>query len=653
MTRKSIVLVVCGMAAAAVLAPTLPGSAATVPAASVQPRTVTPSSTLAVIKTISTLGFTPIGVAVNNVDDTVYVANSSSSNGFVTVIDGSTGVVDDTVGSGSVGLRAVAVNQVDDTVYAAASGSISFQGRLYIINGRTNVVYSQILTPRLDSAQDVAVNQEDDTVYVTFNQVVSGNMSPRVGVINGRTNLFDDSIAYANGDYSQGVAVDQGDDTVYVAKSVYLSSVLNGSVSAWDGPFPPQVNTNVTVGVNPQSVAVDNDDDTVYVTNSTSKSVSIINPRISSGSNPVATVNVGISPTGVAVDQDDDTAYVANFGSGTVSVINGRTQMIDDTITLGNFPVVKPAGVAVDDSGTNAGLVYVTDSSSNSLYVIARATPTLSAPSGAAGDSVTLSVDVPQVAYDVDDSTVLSVAFGNNNATNLDDTAGDAWTMTVPAGSGTVDVIVTFKGGLKALAGQFTYPGRPGPGPAPTPVYPPSAPRDVTATAGDASASVSWLAPADSGSYPITDYQAVASPGGRTCLVAAPSLTCEVSGLTNGTTYTFTVQALNGAGWGAVGGPSNAVTPTTQVVKSIVIAGSRSGGDPRRVEVSGTTTGLVGAQVDPWFRFPGQSSYTEGVGLRTVDTAGTFSWSRKTGKKIYVYFTHGDIKSNTVTIGAS
>jgi hypothetical protein len=285
--------------------------------------------------------------------------------------------------------------------------------------------------------------------------------------------------------------------------------------------------------------------------------------------------------------------------------------------------------------------------------VIARATPTLSTPSGAAGDSVTLSVDVPQVAYDVDDSTVLSVAFGNNNATNLDDTAGDAWTMTVPAGSGTVDVIVTFKGGLKASAGQFTYPGGPGPGPAPTPVYPPWAPRDVTATAGDASASVSWLAPADSGSYPITDYQAVASPGGRTCLVAAPSLTCEVSGLTNGTTYTFTVQALNGAGWGAVGGPSNAVTPTTQVVKSIVIAGSRSGGDPRRVEVSGTTTGLVGAQVDPWFRFPGQSSYTEGVGVRTVDTAGTFFWSRKTGKKIYVYFTHGDIKSNTVTIGAS
>jgi hypothetical protein len=35
-----------------------------------------------------------------------------------------------------------------------------------------------------------------------------------------------------------------------------------------------------------------------------------------------------------------------------------------------------------------------------------------------------------------------------------------------------------------------------------------------------------------------------------------------------------------------------------------------------------------------------------------VAADGTFAWSRRTGKKVYVYFTHGSIKSNTVTIPA-
>ena len=97
--------------------------------------------------------------------------------------------------------------------------------------------------------------------------------------------------------------------------------------------------------------------------------------------------------------------------------------------------------------------------------------------------------------------------------------------------------------------------------PAPTPGTPPSAPRDVTAVAGDRSAVVSWREPVSSGSFPVSTYKATASPGGQSCLVVAPTLTCGVTGLANGTPYTFTVEALNGAGWSAKGGPSNAVTP--------------------------------------------------------------------------------------------
>lgn len=61
------------------------------------------------------------------------------------------------------------------------------------------------------------------------------------------------------------------------------------------------------------------------------------------------------------------------------------------------------------------------------------------------------------------------------------------------------------------------------------------------------------------GSFPVTSYQVTASPGGQSCLTASTS--CTITGLTNGTTYTFGVVALNGAGWGTAG-TSNPVTPS-------------------------------------------------------------------------------------------
>ena len=134
---------------------------------------------------------------------------------------------------------------------------------------------------------------------------------------------------------------------------------------------------------------------------------------------------------------------------------------------------------------------------------------------------------MPQVDYDVDGSTVTSVSFGGTLATGLTPVVGDAWTLTVPAAPGTGPVTVSFDGGLTASAGSFTYP------PPPTPT---SAPIEVTSAGGNASAAVTWMAPVSSGSFPVTNYQAVVSPGGRSCLVASPAVTCAISGLTNGTT---------------------------------------------------------------------------------------------------------------------
>lgn len=95
----------------------------------------------------------------------------------------------------------------------------------------------------------------------------------------------------------------------------------------------------------------------------------------------------------------------------------------------------------------------------------------------------------------------------------------------------------------------------------------PGAPTGVTAAATNAGAQLRWISPASTGGAPITGYVITASPGGKTAKTTnATSFT--VGGLTNGTSYTFTVAATNSAGTGPQSSPSAAVTPRAPVAPS-------------------------------------------------------------------------------------
>ena len=91
----------------------------------------------------------------------------------------------------------------------------------------------------------------------------------------------------------------------------------------------------------------------------------------------------------------------------------------------------------------------------------------------------------------------------------------------------------------------------------------PAAPSGLTAAAGNGSATLGWSVPANNGA-PITGYRVrwfiggAASPTG-TMTVTNPS--AVVTGLTNGTSYTFDVAAINGVGVGPASSRSSAVTP--------------------------------------------------------------------------------------------
>lgn len=87
----------------------------------------------------------------------------------------------------------------------------------------------------------------------------------------------------------------------------------------------------------------------------------------------------------------------------------------------------------------------------------------------------------------------------------------------------------------------------------------PGAPENVTAIPGDGEATINFTAPAFDGGSPITNYTVTAHPGGIT--VSGTGSPIKVTGLDNGTAYTFTVVATNRAGDSITSVPTGSVTP--------------------------------------------------------------------------------------------
>ena len=123
----------------------------------------------------------------------------------------------------------------------------------------------------------------------------------------------------------------------------------------------------------------------------------------------------------------------------------------------------------------------------------------------------------------------------------------------------------------------------------------PSAPTVGTATAtSDTTATVTFTAPASDGYSTITTYTATSSPGGITgTLSQAGSGTITVSGLTQLTSYTFTVTATNTLGTSSPSASSNSITTSAPPLSYKALFGFGTTGTNTAITNLVSNTGVV------------------------------------------------------------
>ncbi|MFB9278576.1 putative Ig domain-containing protein [Cohnella cellulosilytica] len=233
-----------------------------------------------------------------------------------------------------------------------------------------------------------------------------------------------------------------------------------------------------------------------------------------------------VSVDGTALSPTD---YVITAGKLTIygGVLSGGTHAIAVKATgYGNTSVTQ----SVNLPGMPANPQGLTAAAGNGFVNL-----TWDEVSGAAFYNVYVSET--SHGYDDGEFTVVTGAtdYQVSNLTN-----GKKYYFVVKAGSGS---------GLSAASNEAEG----------VPATVPNAPTNVTAVAGNGQATISFTPPVDDGGNPITKYIVTAHPGGKTAEGTKSPI--KITGLTNGMSYTFTVQAINSAGSSAASVASSAVVP--------------------------------------------------------------------------------------------
>jgi beta-galactosidase GanA len=145
-----------------------------------------------------------------------------------------------------------------------------------------------------------------------------------------------------------------------------------------------------------------------------------------------------------------------------------------------------------------------------------------------------------------------------------------------------------------------------------------SAPTRVRAIGGSGSATVVWCPPA-SGAASVVSYT-VTSSGGQQVTAAVPNDWAIVDGLTNGTSYTFTVKANTKSGTASAAATSNAAAPEPVAQPRNVIRGTpeKVSYDQYSLMIGGKRVFITAGEFDPW-RTPSPSLWLDDLQKMKAD----------------------------------
>lgn len=347
------------------------------------------------------VGTLPLGMAVDEATDTVYVANAVD--GTVSVIDGATCNASDSSGCGQTPVivpvgafdDALAVDPVTNTVFVTNQNANP--GTVSVIDGNScNGTDHSGCASQPEATigvgggpSGIAVNPVTNTVYVA-NTGLDNNENPvpngnTISVIDGATCRAHDlggcsPVGTAKvGTAPAAVAVDPTNNSIYVANTYDPNSFVHeGTVSVLDGATcdaahssgcSVQTPPEVTVGNDAISAAVDPNNHSVYVTNATDDTVSVIDEtscngrRFSGCRNRPPTIALGGAPSWPVVDPARHTVYVVDSVDNNVAVLSDQTCDAETssgcrhparTVPAGSFPIA-----AATDQRFNT--VYVGD----------------------------------------------------------------------------------------------------------------------------------------------------------------------------------------------------------------------------------------------------------------------------------------------------